>query len=69
MVNRQIFAKQVLRLLESDTYLRVTDVSSKLMISKPTTRRMLNELCHWGVLKKELNRYSGNAFEYLYSKL
>lgn len=29
---------------------------------------MLNELCHWGVLKKELNRYSGNAFEYLYSK-
>lgn len=68
MVNRKIFAEQVLHLLETDTYLRVSDVSSKLMISKPTTRRMLNELCHLCVLKKELNRYSGNAFEYLYSK-
>ena len=69
MVNRQIFAKQVLRLLETDTYLRVSDVSSKLMVSKPTARRLLNEMCHWYVLKKELKPLSGNANIYLYSKI
>ena len=61
--------QQVLHLLESDTYLRVSDVSSKLMISKPTARRLLNDLCHWCVLKKELKRYSGNANIYLYSRI
>lgn len=60
--------QQVFHLLESDTYLRVSDVSSKLMLSKPTTRRLLNELCHWCVLKKDLRKYSGNAYEYLYSR-
>ncbi len=68
MINRQIFAKQVLHLLETDTYLRVSDVSSKLMVSKPTARRLLNEMCNWFVLKKELKPLSGNANIYLYSK-
>lgn len=68
MVNRKIFTQQVLHLLEADTYLRVSDVSSKLMMSKPTTRRLLNWLCTQGVLKKELRKYSGNAYEYLYSR-
>lgn len=68
MVNRKIFAQQVLHLLETDTYLRVSAVSSKLMISKPTTRRLLDELCKWCILKKELKRYSGSANIYLYSR-
>ena len=67
MVNKKIFMQQVFHLLESDTYLRVSDVSSKLMISKPTTRRLLDELVKWCVLKKELKHYSGNANIYLYS--
>lgn len=69
MINRQIFAKQVLHLLETDTYIRVSDVSSKLMVSKPTARRLLNEMCYWHVLKKELKHFSGNADIYLYSKI
>lgn len=68
MVNKKIFMQQVFHLLESDTYLRVSDVSSKLMISKPTTRRLLNWCCSQGVLKKELRKYVGNAYEYLYSR-
>lgn len=68
MVNRQIFANQVMHLLETDTYLRVSYVSSKLMISKPTTRRLLNAMCKEHILKKELKLFSGNAYEYLYSK-
>lgn len=68
MVNRKIFTWQVLHLLETDTYLRVSDVSSKLMLSKPTTRRLLDWLCYQGVLKKELKPLSGNANIYLYSK-
>lgn len=68
MINRQIFAKQVMRLLETDTYLRVSFVSSQLMMSKPTTRRLLNALCNEKILKKQLKHYSGNAYEYLYSR-
>ena len=68
MINRQIFAKQVMRLLETDTYLRVSFVSSRLMMSKPTTRRLLNRLCKEKILKKQLKHYSGNAYEYLYSR-
>lgn len=68
MINRQIFLNQVMRLLEQDTYLRVSFVSSKLMVSKPTTRRLLNAMVKKQILKKELKLYSGNAYEYLYSK-
>lgn len=68
MINRQIFANQVMHLLEQDTYLRVSFVSSKLMVSKQTTRRLLNAMVKEKILKKELKLYSGNAYEYLYSK-
>lgn len=68
MINRQIFQNQVMHLFEQDTYLRVSYVSSKLMISKPTTRRLLNRMVKEHILKKELKLYSGNAYEYLYSK-
>ena len=68
MINRQIFANQVMRLLEQDTFLRVSFVSSKLMVSKPTTRRLLNAMVKERILKKELKLYSGNAYEYLYSR-
>lgn len=68
MVNRQIFANQVMHLLETDTYLRVSYVSSKLMVSKQTTRRILNAMVKYCILKKELKLYSGNAYEYLYSR-
>ena len=68
MVNRQIFANQVMHLLETDTYLRVSDVSSKLMVSKPTARRLLNEMVQLCILRKELKLYGGNAYEYLYSR-
>ena len=68
MINRQIFQNQVMHLLEQDTYLRVSYVSSKLMVSKPTTRRLLNWMVRENILKKELKLYSGNAYEYLYSK-
>ena len=68
MINRQIFENQVMHLLEQDTYLRVSYVSSKLMVSKPTTRRLLNRMVRENILKKELKLYSGNAYEYLYSK-
>ena len=57
-----------MRLLEQDTYLRVSDVSSKLMVSKPTTRRILNDMVKFCILKKELKLYGGNAYEYLYSR-
>lgn len=69
MINRQIFQNQVMRLLEQDTFLRVSFVSSKLMVSKPTTRRLLNAMVKENILKKELKLYSGNAYEYLYSRL
>lgn len=68
MINRQIFQNQVMRLLEQDTYLRVSFVSSKLMVSKPTTRRILNTMVKDCILKKELKLYGGNAYEYLYSR-
>ena len=68
MINRQIFQNQVMHLFEQDTYLRVSYVSSKLMISKPTTRRLLNKMVSENILKKELKLYSGNAYEYLYSR-
>lgn len=68
MINRQIFENQVMHLFEQDTYLRVSYVSSKLMVSKPTTRRLLNNMVRERTLKKELKLYSGNAYEYLYSK-
>ena len=68
MINRQIFENQVMHLFEQDTYLRVSYVSSKLMVSKPTTRRLLNNMVREHILKKELKLYSGNAYEYLYSK-
>lgn len=68
MINRQIFQNQVMRLFEQDTYLRVSFVASKLMVSKPTTRRLLNAMVKENILKKELKLYSGNAYEYLYSK-
>lgn len=55
-------------MLEQDTYLRVSFVSSKLMVSKQTTRRLLNAMVKEHILKKELKLYSGNAYEYLYSK-
>ena len=68
MINRQIFQNQVMHLFEQDTYLRVSFVSSKLMVSKPTTRRLLNIMVRENILKKELKLYSGNAYEYLYSR-
>ena len=68
MINRQIFENQVMHLFEQDTYLRVSYVSSKLMVSKPTTRRLLNRMVREHILKKELKLYSGNAYEYLYSR-
>ena len=68
MINRQIFQNQVMRLLEQDTYLRVSYVSSKLMISKPTTRRLLNAMVKECILRKDLKLYGGNAYEYLYSR-
>ena len=68
MVNRKLFAQQVMYLLEQDTYLRVSYVSSKLMVSKQTTRRILNAMVKNRILKKELKLYSGNAYEYLYSR-
>lgn len=68
MINRQIFQNQVLRLLEQDTYLRVSYVSSKLMVSKSTTRRLLDAMVKECILRKELKLYGGNAYEYLYSK-
>lgn len=68
MINRKLFAQQVMHLLEQDTYLRVSYVSSKLIVSKPTTRRLLNTMVKEQILKKELKLYSGNAYEYLYSK-
>ena len=68
MINRQIFQNQVMNLFEQDTYLRVSYVSSKLMVSKPTTRRLLNRMVRENILKKELKLYSGNAYEYLYSR-
>lgn len=68
MIDRQIFENQVIHLFEQDTYLRVSYVSSKLMVSKPTTRRLLNRMVSEHILKKELKLYSGNAYEYLYSK-
>lgn len=68
MINRQIFQNQVMRLLEQDTYLRVSYVSSKLMVSKQTTRRLLNAMVQERILRKELKLYGGNAYEYLYSK-
>ena len=68
MINRKLFAQQVMHLLEQDTYLRVSFVSSKLMVSKPTTRRLLNTMVKEQILKKDLKLYSGNAYEYLYSK-
>ena len=57
-----------MRLLEQDTYLRVSYVSSKLMVSKPTTRRLLNAMVKDCILRKELKLYGGNAYEYLYSR-
>lgn len=69
MINRQIFTNQVMLLFEQDTFLRVSFVSSKLMVSKPTTRRLLNAMVKERILKKELKLYSGNAYEYLYSKI
>lgn len=68
MINRQIFQNQVMHLLEQDTYLRVSYVSNKLMVSKPTTRRLLNAMVKECILRKELKLYGGNAYEYLYSK-
>ena len=68
MINRQIFQNQVMRLLEQDTYLRVSYVSSKLMVSKPTTRRLLNAMVKKCILRKELKLYGGKAYEYLYSR-
>lgn len=68
MINRQIFQNQVMHLFEQDTYLRVSYVSSKLMVSKQTTRRLLNAMVKENILKKELKLYSGNAYEYLYSR-
>ena len=68
MINKQIFENQVMHLFEQDTYLRVSYVSSKLMVSKPTTRRLLNRMVRENILKKELKLFSGNAYEYLYSK-
>lgn len=68
MINRKLFTQQVMHLFEQDTYLRVSFVSSKLMVSKPTTRRLLNAMVKEQILKKELKLYSGNAYEYLYSK-
>lgn len=68
MINRKLFTQQVMHLFEQDTYLRVSFVASKLMISKPTTRRILNEMVKYCILKKELKLYSGNAYEYLYSR-
>lgn len=68
MINRQIFQNQVMRLLEQDTYLRVSYVSSKLMVSKSTTRRLLDAMVKECILRKELKLYGGNAYEYLYSK-
>lgn len=68
MINRQIFQNQVMRLLEQDTYLRVSYVSSKLMVSKPTTQRLLNAMVKECILRKELKLYGGNAYEYLYSR-
>lgn len=68
MINRKLFTQRVMHLLEQDTYLRVSFVSSKLMVSKQTTRRLLNAMVEEKILKKELSLYSGNAYEYLYSK-
>jgi predicted transcriptional regulator len=68
MINRKLFAEQVMRLLEQDTYLRVSFVSSKLMVSKPTTRRLLNAMVKDCILRKQLKLYGGNAYEYLYSR-
>ena len=68
MINRQIFQNQVMHLFEQDTYLRVSYVSSKLMVSKATRRRLLNDMVKENILKKELKLYSGNAYEYLYSR-
>lgn len=69
MINRKLFAQQVMYLLEQDTYLRVSYVSSKLMVSKQTTRRILNAMVKDCILKEELKLYSGNAYEYLYSRI
>lgn len=55
MINRKLFAQQVMYLLEQDTYLRVSYVSSKLMVSKQTTRRILNAMVKDCILKRNSN--------------
>lgn len=65
---REVMADKVLMMLNHCYQIRVSDVASKLYINKNKARRLLDWMVLYGMIKKKVIRYAGNANLNVYEK-
>lgn len=67
MVNKQLRASMILGAIKQNEKVRVSDIASRLYISKQKARRALNIMVIMGILQMERYHYAGNADICVYS--
>lgn len=65
---KEVNANQVMMMLVNNPQLRVSDVASKLYLSKDKARRLLDWMVYRGCIKKKVIKYVGNANLNVYTK-
>lgn len=58
---KEVNANSIMMMLTINPQIRVSDVASKLYLSKDKARRLLDWMVFQGYLKKKVIRYAGNA--------
>lgn len=58
---KEVNANSIMMMLTINPQIRVSDVASKLYLSKDKARRLLDWMVFQGFLKKKVIRYAGNA--------
>lgn len=61
MKQQRITKEMILSVIRKKEYVRVSDIASRLYISKQKARRCLNQLVIKGVLEIKKYKYVGNA--------
>ena len=65
---KEVNANQVMMMLVNNPQLRVSDVASKLYLSKDKARRFLDWMVYQGYIKKKVIKYTGNASLNVYTR-
>lgn len=65
---KEVNANSIMMMLTINPQIRVSDVASKLYLSKDKARRLLDWMVFQGYLKKKVIRYAGNASMNVYTR-